>query len=37
MTRLLPKLLLLMLSALVALPGNADIEIAGYCSEALVF
>ena len=30
MTRLLPKLLLLMLSAMVALPGNADIELAGY-------
>ena len=30
MTRLLPKLLLLMLSAMVAIPGNADIELAGY-------
>ena len=30
MTRLLPKLLLLMLSAMVAMPGNADIELAGY-------
>lgn len=30
MTRLLPKLLLLMLSAMVALPGNAENELAGY-------
>lgn len=30
MTRLLTKLLLLMLSAMVAMPGNADIELAGY-------
>ena len=30
MTRLLPKLLLLMLSAMVAMPGNAEIELAGY-------
>ena len=30
MIRLLPKLLLLMLSAMVATPGNADIELAGY-------
>ena len=30
MIRLLPKLLLLMLSAMVAMPGNADIELAGY-------
>lgn len=30
MTRLLPKLLLLMLSALVALPGNAENGLAGY-------
>ena len=30
MTRLLPKLVLLMLSAMVAMPGNADIELAGY-------
>ena len=30
MTRLLPKLLLLMLSATVALPGNAENELAGY-------
>ena len=28
MTRLLTKLLLLMLSAMVAMPGNADIELA---------
>jgi hypothetical protein len=30
MTRLLPKLLLLMLSAMVALPGHAENELAGY-------
>ena len=30
MIRLLPKLLLLMLSAMVATPGNAGIELAGY-------
>ena len=30
MTRLLPKLLLLMLSAMVALPCNAENELAGY-------
>ena len=30
MTRLLPNLLLLMLSAMVALPGNAANELAGY-------
>ena len=30
MTRLLPKLLLLMLSAMVALPGHAKNELAGY-------
>ena len=30
MTRLLPKLLLLMLSAMVALPGHAGDELAGY-------
>jgi hypothetical protein len=30
MIRLLPKLLLLMLSAMVALPGNAENELAGY-------
>ena len=30
MTRLLPKLLLLMLSVMVALPGNAENELAGY-------
>ena len=30
MTRLLPKLLPLMLSAMVAMPGNADIGLAGY-------
>ena len=30
MTRSLPKLLLLMLSAMVAMPGNADIGLAGY-------
>jgi hypothetical protein len=30
MTRLLPKLLLVMLSAMVALPGNAENELAGY-------
>ena len=30
MTRLLTKLLLLMLSAMVAMPGNAEIELAGY-------
>ena len=30
MTRLLPKLVLLMLSAMVAMPGNAAIELAGY-------
>ena len=30
MTRLLPKLLLLMLSAMVALPGSAGDELAGY-------
>ena len=30
MTRLLPKLLLLMLSAMVAMPGNAVTELAGY-------
>jgi hypothetical protein len=30
MTRLLPKLLLLMLSAMVALPVNAENELAGY-------
>jgi uncharacterized protein (DUF2147 family) len=30
MTRLLPKMLLLMLSAMVALPGNAENELAGY-------
>ena len=30
MNRLLPKLLLLMLSAMVAMPGNAEIELAGY-------
>jgi hypothetical protein len=30
MIRLLPKLLLLMLSAMVAMPGNAEIELAGY-------
>ena len=30
MTRLLPKLLLLMLSAMFAMPGNAVTELAGY-------
>ena len=30
MTRLLPKLLLLMLSAMVALPGHSESELAGY-------
>ena len=30
MTRLLPKLLLLMLSAMVALPGHAESELAGH-------
>ena len=30
MTRLLPKLLLLMLSAMFALPGHAENELAGY-------
>ena len=30
MNRLLPKVLLLMLSAMVAMPGNAEIELAGY-------
>ena len=30
MTRLLPKLLLLMLSAMVTMPGNAENELAGY-------
>ena len=30
MTRLLPKLLLLMLSAMVTMPGNAEIQLAGY-------
>ena len=30
MTRLLPKLLLLMLSAMFAMPGNAETELAGY-------
>ena len=30
MNRLLPKLLLLMLSAMVAMPGNAETELAGY-------
>ena len=30
MTRLLPKLLLLMLSAMAAMPGYAEIDIAGY-------
>jgi hypothetical protein len=30
MNRLLPKFLLLMLSAMVAMPGNAEIELAGY-------
>ncbi|MFL2501741.1 MAG: hypothetical protein ACJ0Q1_02355 [Luminiphilus sp.] len=30
MTRSLPKLLLLMLSAMVALPGHAESELAGY-------
>ena len=30
MTRMLPKLLLLMLSAMFAMPGNAVTEIAGY-------
>ena len=30
MTRLLPKLILLILSAMVALPGNAEAELAGY-------
>ena len=30
MTRLLPKLLLLMLSAMVALPGHTESELAGY-------
>ena len=30
MTRLLPKLLLLMLSAMVALPGHAENELAGH-------
>ena len=30
MIRLLPKLLLLMLSAMVAMPGNAEIDLAGY-------
>ena len=30
MNRLLSKLVLLMLSAMVAMPGNADIELAGY-------
>lgn len=30
MTRSLPKLLLLMLSAMVALPGHAETELAGY-------
>ena len=30
MTRLLPKLLLLMLSAMVALPGHAENQLAGY-------
>ena len=30
MTRLLPKLILLILSAMVALPGNAEADLAGY-------
>ena len=30
MTRLLPKLLLLMLSAMAAMPGGAETELAGY-------
>ena len=30
MTHLLPKLLLLMLSAMIAMPGNAETDIAGY-------
>ena len=30
MNRLLPKLLLLMLSAMVTMPGNAETELAGY-------
>ena len=30
MTRLLPKLILLILSAMVALPGNAEVDLAGY-------
>ena len=30
MTRLLPKLLLLMLSAMVTMPGNAENQLAGY-------
>ena len=30
MTRLLPKVLLLMLSAMIALPGHAENELAGY-------
>jgi hypothetical protein len=30
MIRLLPKVLLLMLSAIIALPGNAENELAGY-------
>ena len=30
MTRLLPQLLLLMLSAMVTMPGNAETELAGY-------
>ncbi len=30
MTRLLPKLFLLMLSAMIALPGHAETDIAGY-------
>ena len=30
MTRLLPQLLLLMLSAMVTMPGNAENELAGY-------
>ena len=30
MTRLLPKLLLLMLSAMVTMPGNAETQLAGY-------
>ena len=30
MTRLLPQLLLLMLSAMVMMPGNAETELAGY-------